>query len=262
MTSQSAAVVLVQRFNPDVDRKPHLQEFQVPLTPGTTVLDALHQIKTEQDGSLTYRRSCRHAICGSCAMNVNGRNLLVCKTPLKNELNRRGRVTIRPLPYLPIIKDLVVDRSSFWEQYLRVKPWLIPPEDVPEKEFRISPVEVDALRNAETCIMCGACYSACQVIALNKQYVGPHALLKAFLRILDPRDSAPGERLADLAGDDGAYRCHTIFNCIDACPKNLNPTQAIETLRKLAQKRQAFEADRRVRQRTLSEPIAAAERIA
>lgn len=251
----TTAIVRVQRFNPDNDKKPYMQEFKVPLTPGTTILDALHQIKTEQDGSLTYRRSCRHAICGSCAMNVNGRNVLVCKTPLARELDQQGRVTIKPLPYLPIIKDLVVDRSSFWEQYLRVKPWLIPPENVPEKEFRVSPEEVEALHNAETCIMCGACYSSCQVIAMTKNYVGPHAALKTFLRVLDPRDTAPAERLADLAGDDGVYRCHTIFNCIDACPKNLNPTQAIETLRKLAQKRQGLEEARQERQKTLNQPV-------
>ncbi len=125
---------------------------------------------------------------------------------------------------------------------MRVKPWLIPPENVPEKEFRVSPEEVAALQNAETCIMCGACYSSCQVIAMTKEYIGPHALLKAFLRVIDPRDTEPAERLAEVGGDDGAYRCHTIFNCIDACPKNLNPTQAIETLRKLAQKRQALDA--------------------
>ncbi len=253
--SQQTAIVRVQRFNPDIDRKPHLQDFTVPLTSDTTILDALHYIKAELDGSLTFRRSCRHAICGSCAMNVNGRNMLVCKTPLTRELDRKGRVTIKPLSYLPIIKDLVVDRSSFWEQYRRVKPWLIPPDNAPEKEFRVSPEEVDALHNAETCIMCGACYSSCQVVALTKEYVGPHALLKAFLRVLDPRDAAPGERLADLDGDDGAYRCHTIFNCIDACPKKLNPTQAIETLRKLAQKRQAFEAERAERQKTLTLPV-------
>jgi succinate dehydrogenase / fumarate reductase iron-sulfur subunit len=246
--------VRVQRFNPDNDKKPYLQDFQVVCTSQTTILDALHEIKAEQDGSLTFRRSCRHAICGSCAMNINGKNMLVCKTPLSKSLDSQARVTIRPLPYLPIIKDLVVDRSAFWEQYQRVKPWLIPPQDVPEKEFRVTPEEVAALHNAETCIMCGACYSACQVIAMTKQYIGPHALLKAFLRVLDPRDTAPGERLADLGGDDGVYRCHTIFNCIDACPKNLNPTQAIETLRKLAQKRQAFEAARKERQPALYPP--------
>ena len=244
----------IQRFNPDTDSRPYLKEFTLAAGRGMTILDALHQIKTEQDGSLTYRRSCRHAICGSCAMNVNGSNLLVCKTPLKDVLDKKARVTIRPLPYLPIIKDLVVDRSSFWEQYLRVKPWLIPPEDVPQKEFRVSPDEVAALNNAETCIMCGACYSACQVIGMNKKYIGPHALLKAFLRVLDPRDTAPADRLADLAGGDGVYRCHTIFNCIDACPKGLNPTEAIETLRKLARKRQAYERARVTRQESLQEP--------
>lgn len=254
-TLPTTATVRVQRFNPDNDKKPHIQEFKVPLTSDTTILDALHYIKAELDGSLTFRRSCRHAICGSCAMNVNGRNMLVCKTPLTRELDKKGRVTIKPLSYLPIIKDLVVDRSSFWEQYQRVKPWLIPPDNVPEKEFRVSPEEVEALHNAETCIMCGACYSSCQVIAMTKEYIGPHALLKAFLRVLDPRDAAPGERLADLAGEDGPYRCHTIFNCIDACPKKLNPTQAIETLRKLAQKRQAFEAERAERQKTLAQPV-------
>ncbi|MFC1975922.1 succinate dehydrogenase/fumarate reductase iron-sulfur subunit [Chloroflexota bacterium] len=253
--SVQMVTVRVQRFNPDVDKKPYLQEFPVPMTPDTTILDALHYIKAEVDGSLTFRRSCRHAICGSCAMNVNGSNMLVCNTPLRSKLDRRGRVIIRPLPYLPIIKDMVVDRSSFWEQYQRVKPWLVPPADIPEKEFRVSPAEVEALNNAETCIMCGACYSACQVIAMNKQYVGPHALLKNFLRVLDPRDSIPAERLAEVAGDDGVYRCHTIFNCIDACPKNLNPTEAIETMRKLALKRLAFEETRRERQKTLNDPI-------
>lgn len=245
----------IQRFNPDANSKPYWQEFQVELTPGKTILDALHQIKEEQDGSLTFRRSCRHAICGSCAMNVNGSNMLVCDAPLREFVDKNGRVTIRPLPYLPVIKDLVVDRTSFWEQYLRIKPWLIPPDDVPEKEFRMSPDEVAALNDAEKCIMCGACYSSCQVIAMSKQYIGPHALLKAFLRVLDPRDSAPAARLDDLAGGDGVYRCHTIFNCIDACPKDLNPTQAIETLRKLAMKRRSFEAARAARQQSLDKPV-------
>lgn len=253
--SSSQAIVRVQRFNPDTDARPHVQEFLVPRVQGTTLLDALHWIKHEQDGSLTFRRSCRHAICGSCAMNVNGSNILVCKTPLEGELDRKGRVTIRPLPYLPIIKDLVVDRSTFWKEYERVRPWLVPPADAPEKEFRLSPEEVAAIHNAETCIMCGACYSACQVVALNREYIGPHALLKSFLRVLDPRDTIPGERLADVGTDQGVFRCHTIFNCIDACPKNLNPTRAIETLRKLAQKRVAFEKARIERQRTITDPI-------
>jgi succinate dehydrogenase / fumarate reductase iron-sulfur subunit len=251
------ALVRIQRFNPDVDKKPYYDEFKIALERGMTILDALHKIKVEQDGSLTYRRSCRHAICGSCAMNINGANTLACNRPIKDYLDRSGRITIRPLPFQPIIKDLVVDQTKFWEQYLRVKPWLIPPEDIPETEFRMSPEEVEALNKAETCIMCGACYASCQVIGLNKEYIGPHALLKAFLRIIDPRDSAPGERLENVGGDDGVFRCHTIFNCIDACPKELNPTRAIETLRKLAQKRRAYEALRRERQKSLDEPIPA-----
>ena len=249
--STRTVTVRVQRFNPDVDKKPYLVEFPVVMTPETTILDALHQIKAEQDGSLTFRRSCRHAICGSCAMNVNGHNILVCKTPLRTQVDRQDKVTVRPLPYLPIIKDLVVDRSSFWEQYQRIKPWLVPPAHVPDKEFRVSPAEVAALNNAETCIMCGACYSACSVIGMTKRYIGPHALLKAFLRTLDPRDTIVGERLADLTGDDGVFRCHTVFNCIDACPKNLDPTKAIETLRQLVQKRLEFERQRWERQNTL-----------
>ena len=248
----NSAVVRVQRFNPDVDAAPRMEEFTVPMTVDTTVLDALQHIKTEIDGSLTFRKSCRHAICGSCAMNINGSNDLVCHRNLAESLDHKGVVTIKPLPYLPVIKDLVVDRSSFWEQYKRVKPWLVPPDNVPEKEFRVSPEEVAALHNAETCIMCGACYSSCQVIAMNKEYIGPHALLKSFLRIIDPRDTIVGERLEDVGGDDGVYRCHTIFNCIDACPKGLNPTEAIETVRKLAQKRVALEEARVERQKNLT----------
>lgn len=248
------AKVRVQRFNPDHDQKPHMQTYEIEMTRGMTLLDALHAIKTQQDGSLTYRRSCRHAICGSCTMNVNGHNVLVCEQPLRDHLDRRGRVTIRPLPYLPIIKDLVVDRSSFWEQYLRVKPWLIPPDDIPEQEFRVSPEEVAALDDAEQCIMCGACYSACTIVGMNKNYIGPHALLKAFLRVLDPRDSAIGDRLAGVDIANGVWRCHTIFNCIDACPKGLDPTYAIETLRNLAQRRLAYEEARRARQQWLDQP--------
>jgi succinate dehydrogenase / fumarate reductase iron-sulfur subunit len=249
------AIVRIQRFNPEVDEKPHMEEYEVPMTSETTVLDALHHIKTEQDGSLTFRRSCRHAICGSCAMNINGSNDLACHRPLNESLDHHGKITIKPLPFQPIIKDLVVDRTTFWAQYMKIKPWLIPPDNIPEKEFRMSPAEVDALHNAETCIMCGACYSSCQVVGMSKEYIGPHALLKSFLRTGDPRDSIPGERLEIVDGDNGVYRCHTIFNCIDACPKGLNPTEAIETLRKLAQKRLAFEEARAERQKTLNEPI-------
>ncbi len=245
------AIVRIQRFNPEKDKKPHFKNFEVNYTRDTTLLDALHEIKTHQDGSLTYRRSCRHAICGSCAMNVNGKNMLVCNSPLQNHLNRKGEVTIRPLPYLPIIKDLVVDRTKFWEQYMRVKPWLISSGDDPEKEYRVSPDEVSALNTAETCIMCGACYSACTVVGTSENYIGPHALLKSFLRVIDPRDVGVSERLLEVGTQEGAFRCHTIFNCIDACPKGLDPTKAIETLRNLAIKRLAFEEAKKKRYQTI-----------
>lgn len=250
-TTQKKAVVRIQRFNPEKDKKPYFQEFNLTYTRDTTLLDALHEIKSHQDGTLTYRRSCRHAICGSCAMNVNGKNMLVCNSPLQEHLTRKGVVTIRPLPYLPVIKDLVVDRTKFWEQYLRVKPWLISAGDDPEKEYRVSPDEVAALNTAETCIMCGACYSACTVVGTSENYIGPHALLKSFLRVLDPRDVGASERLQEVGTSEGVYRCHTIFNCIDACPKNLDPTKAIETLRNLAVKRMAFEEAKKKRYQTI-----------
>ncbi|MEJ2510432.1 MAG: succinate dehydrogenase iron-sulfur subunit [Anaerolineales bacterium] len=249
------ATIRIQRFNPDKDKKPYFQNFVVSYTRDTTLLDALHEIKSHQEGSLTYRRSCRHAICGSCAMNVNGKNMLVCNSPLQEHINRRGVVTIRPLPYLPIIKDLVVDRTKFWEQYLRVKPWLITNSVSPEKEYRVSPEEVAALNSAETCIMCGACYSACTVVGTSENYIGPHALLKSFLRVIDPRDEGVSERLLEVGTHEGAFRCHTIFNCIDACPKNLDPTKAIETLRKLAVKRLAFEETKKQRQLSIRERV-------
>ncbi|MEJ2748077.1 MAG: 2Fe-2S iron-sulfur cluster-binding protein [Anaerolineae bacterium] len=198
--------IRIQRFNPDKDKKPYFDEFVIEPTSDTTVLDALHMVKAEQDGSVTFRRSCRHAICGSCAMNVNGSNMLVCKTPLRSVTDKKGMVTIRPLPYLPIIKDLVVDRSSFWKQYQRVKPWLIPPDNVPEQEFRVSPEEVKALNDAETCIMCGACYSSCQVIAMNKEYIGPGRPGRLRRRLPLPHHLQLHRRLPQKPQSDSGHR--------------------------------------------------------
>ena len=254
--AEMIATVRIQRFNPDKDKKPHFQDFKLAYTKDTTVLDALHEIKSHQDGTLTYRRSCRHAICGSCAMNINGLNMLACNSPLFTKLDRKGMITIRPLPYLPIIKDLVVDRTRFWKQYMRVKPWLVRSGSVPEKEYRMSQEEVEALNKAETCIMCGACYSACPVVGSHDNYIGPHALLKSFLRVLDPRDDSALIRLEEVGTHEGVFRCHTVFNCIDACPKNLDPTKAIETLRNLAIKRLEFEEAKQKRQATLTDKIA------
>ncbi|MFW5692469.1 MAG: succinate dehydrogenase/fumarate reductase iron-sulfur subunit [Chloroflexota bacterium] len=253
MSTQNITV-RIRRFNPDVDKKPYWQDFEVELTPEKTVLSVLEEIKAYHDGSLTFRRSCRHAICGSCAMMVNRQNALICTTPLQKVLNRKNVVTIEPLPYLPVIKDLVVDRSAFWEQYERVKPWLVPPDTVPEKEFRMSPDEVAAMEFAETCIMCGACYSSCPIIAGNKSYIGPHALLKAFLRIIDPRDTIPEERIDIVNNWQGSFRCHKVLNCTNACPKGLDPAKAIAMLANMAFKSDRISADRKERLKTLIAP--------
>jgi succinate dehydrogenase/fumarate reductase iron-sulfur protein len=222
------ATIRIQRFNPDVDQKPYFDTFETQVTPDTTILDALEAIKAIPDGSLTFRRSCRHGICGSCAMNINGVNILACSQALANHINGAGEVTIRPLPYLTVVKDLVVERTPFWEQYRRVKPWLIPSDSLPEKEFRVMPAEVEALNSAETCIMCGACYSACPVINLDKEFVGPHAMLKAFMRVSDPRDSAPSEHIVDIAS---VWDCTTCFKCNTQCPKDLDPGAVTATIR-------------------------------
>lgn len=256
--TNTMATLRIKRFNPDIDKKPYWQDFQVKLTTETTVLSALEEIKADQDGTLTFRRSCRHAICGSCAMMVNRRNTLICTKSLKEALEEGGGlfapknvVTVEPLPYLPIIKDLVVDRTVFWEQYEIIKPWLIPVDTIPEKEFRMSQAEVDAMEQAETCIMCGACYSSCPVVAGNKDYLGPHAMLKVFLRVLDPRDTVPDERLDMIANANGAFRCHQVVNCIDACPKGLNPAKAIATLAKMSLQTGKIKGQRAERLKTI-----------
>jgi succinate dehydrogenase/fumarate reductase iron-sulfur protein len=228
--SKRTATVRIQRFNPDTDKEPHFQEYEVQMTQGMTILDALHLIKTEQDGSVTYRRSCRHGICGSCGMNINGVNMLACENQLKDHLDDNGSITIRPLSYVPVIKDLVVDQGSFWDQYRLVRPWVIPPEEVPEKEFRISPEEVAGYNSAERCIMCGICYSACPVINVDKGFVGPHAMLKAFLRVSDSRDSDTDEHMADIAT---VWDCTTCYLCCSECPKDLDPGMVSSTLRSM-----------------------------
>ena len=224
------ATLRIERYNPDVDKEPAIEELQVDLVPGKTILDALLEIKEEQGGSLTFRRSCRHGICGSCTMNINGTNILACESALTDHVDENGVVTIRPLPSVPVIKDLVTDRTSFWEQYLRIKPWLIPPEELPEKEFRISPEEVKSLNKAERCINCGACYSACPVISIDNGFVGPHAMLKAFLRVSDSRDSDHDEHMTEI---ETLWDCTTCYMCVSQCPKELEPGHVARTLRGL-----------------------------
>jgi len=222
------ATLRIQRFNPETDQEPHFETYPIQVMEGMTILDALHKVKAEQDGSLTFRRSCRHGICGSCAMNINGVNMLACENPLLEHLDQDAQITIRPLSYLPLIKDLVVDRESFWNAYEKIKPWLIPPEVPPKRESRVQPDEVSALKDAEHCIMCGACYSACPVIRLDKGFIGPHAMLKSFMRVTDAREAQPDAHLQDAWS---VWDCTTCYLCVEQCPKELEPGQVAAALR-------------------------------
>ncbi|MFQ6015769.1 MAG: succinate dehydrogenase/fumarate reductase iron-sulfur subunit [Anaerolineae bacterium] len=224
----------VFRFDPGKEAKGHYREYAVEWSKGLTVLDGLRQIKGYQDGTLTFRRSCRSAICGSCGMRINGHNRLACRTQVADIVGDSGTVLVEPLSYQKVVKDLVVDQTAYWEKYTAVRPWLIPNEanPPPEKEYLISPEQVAALNDAEVCIQCGCCYSGCTMVWSDPQYLGPAALLSAYRFVADPRDGAQEERLKIVDSIHGVWRCHTIFNCIDACPKELSPTWAIEQLRK------------------------------
>lgn len=221
----------IYRFNPESDQAPYLQEFVLPnVPPGTMLLEALLQLKA-QDETLTFRRSCGEGVCGSDGMNINGRNGLACITPL-SELTEP--VEIRPMPGLPVIRDLVVDMTQFYHQYRSVKPYLTVHDPEPEIEYTQSPEERDKLDGLYECIMCGCCSTACPSFWWNPDHFrGPAALLQAWRFLADSRDQATAERLESLEGPYRLYRCHTIMNCADVCPKGLNPTQAIGNIKKM-----------------------------
>jgi succinate dehydrogenase / fumarate reductase iron-sulfur subunit len=220
------------RCNPEQGAKPYYQNFTFEMRQGATVLDGLVEIKNYHDGNLTFRHSCHSAICGSCAMCINGHSSLACKTQI-GEVAKGGTVIVEPLRYQRVIKDLVVDSSPFWDKYATIRPWVVPAPTVPppEKEYRITPEEVTATGAAETCIQCGACYSSCPLLLLDPDYLGPAALLAAYRFVVDPRDSIRPERLRIVNQPAGVWRCHTVFNCGGACPKGINPTWAIGRLK-------------------------------
>ncbi len=224
--------VKVYRFNPEKgDKKPHYDEFTVEADPTEKVLDLLHKIKWEQDGTLAFRRSCAHGICGSCAMKINGQNRLACETNLKN-LKDPTRVTIEPLQSLPVIKDLVVDMSDFFKKYEIVKPYLIAKTPPPSAERYQSVEDRQLIDESTKCILCGACSTSCPSNWKNPNFLGPAALLKAFRYSFDSRDEGAAERLDIVDQNDGVWRCHTIFNCVEACPKEINITWHISELKK------------------------------
>jgi succinate dehydrogenase / fumarate reductase iron-sulfur subunit len=221
----------IQRYDPKADSEPHYDTFDVPTRPRMTVLDALFEVLEKQDRLLAFRYSCRSAVCGSCATYINGRQRLACNT----QVNTLGNeITIAPLPHLPVIRDLVVDLHPFFQKIEMIKPYFDPPQPYPEKEFLQSPKDREAVDTAIDCIDCAACYSACPMSWTDQNYPGPAAFLKAARFINDSRDAATAERLQLVGCEDGLWRCHTVFNCADACPKKLNPTDFIQRLKRKA----------------------------
>lgn len=215
----------IYRYNPEADAAPRMQDYELArVDPGMMLLDALVALKAE-DETLTFRRSCQEGVCGSDGMSINGRNGLACVTPL-SEL--KEPVTLHPLPGMPVIRDLVVDLTQFYDQYRAVKPWLKVYDPEPEVEYRQSPEERERLDGLYECILCACCSTSCPSFWWNPdKFRGPAALLQAYRFIADSRDQATAERLADLEGPFKLFRCHTIMNCVEVCPKGLNPTAAI-----------------------------------
>ncbi|MFQ5862472.1 MAG: succinate dehydrogenase iron-sulfur subunit [Candidatus Brocadiales bacterium] len=220
----------ILRFDPDAGKGPHFDVFRVPHErKDLTVLDGLHYILENIDGSLAFRASCRSAVCGSCAMHINGRHRLACNT-LISLLNTRN-ITIRPLAHTEVEKDLCVDMDIFWEKYEFVRPYLIPGSPPPEKERIQSQEEREELNVVIDCIQCGCCHSACPVTLSSNEYVGPAALLKIDRFVRDSRDSAHAQRIEQADGPYGAWRCHNIFAC-QCCPKELDPPRSIAHIKR------------------------------
>jgi len=214
----------VLRYDPERDKKPHWERYTVESEPMDRVLDVLHRIKWDHDGSLTFRRSCAHGVCGSDAMMINGRNRLACKIRV-DQLGRK--ISVAPLPGLNVIKDLVVDMDDFFAKYRSVMPFLVNEEPPPQRERLQSPADRERYDDTTKCILCAACTSSCPSFWAQSSYVGPAAIVNAHRFIFDSRDHAEHERLEILADENGVWRCRTIFNCVDACPRGINITQAI-----------------------------------
>ncbi len=224
--------VSLYRYNPETDDAPFMQDFSVE-TDGRDlmVLDVLELIKAEHDGSVTYRRSCREGVCGSDGLNMNGKNGLACITPL-SETVKAGKLVIRPLPGLPVIRDLVVDMSLFYAQYEKVQPYLQNPTPAPAIERLQSPEERAQLDGLYECILCACCSSSCPSFWWNPdRFIGPAGLLQAYRFLADSRDTVTEDRLSKLDDPFSVFRCHGIQNCVNVCPKGLNPTKAIGHIR-------------------------------
>jgi len=231
--AKNKKVFHVYRWDPDSGNNPRMDTYEIDLDKcGSMVLDAIIYIKNELDSTLTFRRSCREGICGSCSMNIGGVNTLACTKAIEDY---KGDVSIYPLPHLPVVKDLVPDLTNFYAQYVSIKPWLQtqspPPPDRERLQSKEERAELDGLYE---CIMCACCSTACPSYWWNSdRFLGPAILLQAYRWIVDSRDENTGERLDELEDPFRLYRCHTIMNCTNTCPKGLNPAKAITEIKKL-----------------------------
>jgi succinate dehydrogenase / fumarate reductase iron-sulfur subunit len=229
--------VSIYRYDPDKDAEPYLQDFTIDLgEKDPMVLELLEMLK-EQDESISYRRSCREGVCGSDGVSMNGKNGLACMTRV-SEVSKRGKLTVKPLPGLPVIRDLVVDMDQFYNQYKKITPFLINKDAPPAQERLQSPEDREKLDGLYECILCACCSTACPSFWWNPdKFIGPAGLLQAYRFLADTRDTATDERLANLEDPFSVFRCRGIMNCVNVCPKGLNPTRAIGHIRTMLLKR-------------------------
>jgi len=236
-TEQTTEQVMVQmqvkikRYQPDTSDTPYWQEFRVTAEPTDRFLDVLNSIKWEQDGTLTFRRSCAHGVCGSDAMRINGKNRLACKTLLK-DVNPSQPITVEPIKGLPVLKDLVVDMEPFFAAYRSVMPFLVTSGNEPTRERIQSQADRDRFDDTTKCILCAACTTSCPVYWSDGQYFGPQAIVGAHRFIFDSRDEGGDQRLEILNDREGVWRCRTTFNCTEACPRGIEVTKAIQEVKR------------------------------
>jgi succinate dehydrogenase / fumarate reductase iron-sulfur subunit len=227
----------ILRFNSEIDEKPQYQSYTVEVEPTDRLLDALMHIKRFQDGTLAFRKSCAHGVCGSDAMRINGKDALACKTLVQDVVETEGAtVIIEPLRYFPVQRDLIVDQAMFFEKYKSIKPYLINDEPVLEKERLQSQEERMVFDDTTSCILCSACFSACPVLEENPDFLGPAAIAQAYRFLADSRDKGFEERLSSLDSPDGVWPCQNHFQCTQACPRWIKITKRINQTKKMIQK--------------------------
>ncbi|HSJ21252.1 MAG TPA: succinate dehydrogenase iron-sulfur subunit [Nocardioidaceae bacterium] len=223
--------IKILRYNPEVSEEATWESYQVTAEPTDRVLDALHKVKWDLDGTLTFRRSCAHGVCGSDAMLINGKNRLACKTLIK-DVNPSKPVTVEPIKGLPVLKDLVVDMEPFFDAYRAVMPFLVTTGNEPTRERLQSPEDRERFDDTTKCILCAACTSSCPVYWTDGQYFGPQAIVGAHRFIFDSRDEGTDQRLEILNDKEGVWRCRTVFNCTEACPRGIEVTKAIQEVKR------------------------------